>query len=180
MKQKLALCCALIHKPEVLFLDEPTTGVDVVSRSEFWEMLAKLKEQKITIVVSTPYMDEAKLCDRIALMQNGKIMSVDTPQNIINSFPKPLFAAKAKNIYKLLQDLRNDKDIESCDAFGEFIHITLASEEGNEEKLKAIAQKYQHEDLEVKKIEPTIEDSFIRLMREQSDLVESKEIQDGK
>lgn len=180
MKQKLALCCALIHKPEVLFLDEPTTGVDVVSRSEFWEMLAKLKEQKITIVVSTPYMDEAKLCDRIALMQNGKIMSVDTPQNIINSFPKPLFAVKAKNIYKLLQDLRTDKEIESCDAFGEFIHITLASEEGNEEKLKAIAQKYQHEDLEIKKIEPTIEDSFIRLMREQGDLVASKEIQDGK
>ncbi|MBS7254090.1 ABC transporter ATP-binding protein [Flavobacterium branchiicola] len=180
MKQKLALCCALIHKPEVLFLDEPTTGVDVVSRSEFWEMLAKLKEQNITIVVSTPYMDEAKLCDRIALMQNGKIMSVDTPQNIINSFPKPIFAAKAKNIYKLLQDLRTDTAIESCDAFGEFIHVTLVSEEANEEKLKTIAQKYQHEDLEAKKIVPTIEDSFIRLMREQSDLTASKEIQDGK
>lgn len=176
MKQKLALCCALIHKPEILFLDEPTTGVDVVSRSEFWQMLAKLKEQNITIVVSTPYMDEAKLCDRIALMQNGKIMSVDEPKNIISSFPKPLFAAKAKNIYKLLKDFRTDKEIESCDAFGEFIHVTLVSDEKEESKVAAIAQKYQTEDLEIKRIEPTIEDSFIRLMREQK----LKEVSNGK
>lgn len=175
MKQKLALCCALIHKPEVLFLDEPTTGVDVVSRSEFWEMLGKLKQQQITIVVSTPYMDEAKLCDRIALMQNGRIMSVDSPQNIINNFPKPLFAGKAKNIYKLLKNLRADNEVESCDAFGEFIHLTLVSEEANENQVKAIAQKYNPEDLEIKKIEPTIEDSFIRLMREQSKLTEVTE-----
>src|SRR6478609_3618428 len=100
MKQKLALCCALIHKPEVLFLDEPTTGVDAVSRKEFWDMLKRLKEQNISILVSTPYMDEASLCDRIALIQNGSIMSLDTPQNIIKSFPKQLFAAKAKDIYQ--------------------------------------------------------------------------------
>src|SRR6187401_379974 len=94
MKQKLALCCALIHKPEVLFLDEPTTGVDAVSRKEFWEMLKKLKQQQITIMVSTPYMDEASLCDRIALIQNGNIMSLDKPQKIIDSFPVPLYAAR--------------------------------------------------------------------------------------
>ena len=88
MKQKLALCCALIHRPSVLFLDEPTTGVDAVSRKEFWEMLKRLKEQEITILVSTPYMDEATLCDRIALMQNGKIFSINTPQMIINSYPR--------------------------------------------------------------------------------------------
>ncbi|MEN2413106.1 ABC transporter ATP-binding protein [Flavobacterium mesophilum] len=180
MKQKLALCCALIHKPEVLFLDEPTTGVDVVSRSEFWEMLDKLKKQQITIVVSTPYMDEAKLCDRIALIQNGKIMKVDQPQEIINSFPKPLFAAKAKNIYKLLKDLRTDAEIESCDAFGEFIHLTLKSESGNEETIKAIAEKYNPENFEVKKIQPTIEDSFIRLMREQNNSEEFKGASNGK
>src|SRR5215470_20107026 len=90
MKQKLALCCALIHKPRVLFLDEPTTGVDAVSRKEFWEMLKKLKEQHITILVSTPYMDEANLCDRVALIQNGKIFSIDTPENIVDNFSKPL------------------------------------------------------------------------------------------
>ncbi|WDF66516.1 ABC transporter ATP-binding protein [Flavobacterium sp. KACC 22763] len=180
MKQKLALCCALIHKPEILFLDEPTTGVDVVSRSEFWEMLAKLKKQNITIVVSTPYMDEAKLCDRIALIQNGKIMTVDEPKQIINSFPKPLFAVKAKNIYKLLQNLRTEKEIENCDAFGEFLHLTLSSELADVEKVITIAQKYNPEDLEVKKIEPTIEDSFIRLMREQNHLNEPKEMLNGK
>ncbi len=176
MKQKLALCCALIHKPEILFLDEPTTGVDVVSRSEFWDMLAKLKKQNITIVVSTPYMDEAKLCDRIALIQNGNIMTVDTPEQIIKSFPKPLFAVKANHIYKLLQDLRTEKEIENCDAFGEYLHLTLVSEKADVETVKIITEKYNPENLEVKKIEPTIEDSFIRLMREQDNSTESKEM----
>src|SRR6186713_3356556 len=128
MKQKLALCCALIHKPEVLFLDEPTTGVDVVSRKEFWEMLKRLKEQDITILVSTPYMDEASMCDRIALIQKGNIMSVDTPQNIISNFPSQLFAAKAKDLYRLLKDFRSDKAIDSCYAFGEYLHLTLKNE----------------------------------------------------
>src|SRR6187431_1596442 len=107
MKQKLALCCALIHKPEVLFLDEPTTGVDAVSRKEFWDMLKRLKEQGITILVSTPYMDEAYLCDRIALIQNGKILSIDTPEEIVKQYPKTLYAIKAARMSKLLQDLRN-------------------------------------------------------------------------
>ncbi|WP_426276896.1 ABC transporter ATP-binding protein [Chryseobacterium sp. S-02] len=172
MKQKLALCCALIHKPEVLFLDEPTTGVDVVSRKEFWEMLAKLKEQNISIVVSTPYMDEAKLCDRIALIQNGKIMSVDEPEKIVRSFPKPLFAVKAKNIYQLLENLRSDENIESCYAFGEYIHVTLKTEGDDEQRVEELAEKYHPEDFEVKKITPTIEDSFIRLMREQQVKIE--------
>ena len=127
MKQKLALCCALIHKPEVLFLDEPTTGVDAVSRREFWEMLKKLKLQGITILVSTPYMDEAVLCERIALMQNGRIMSVNAPQNIVASYPVPLYAVKAGNIYKLLNDLRNSEEVESCFAFGEYLHVTLSN-----------------------------------------------------
>jgi ABC-2 type transport system ATP-binding protein len=101
MKQKLALCCALIHRPTVLFLDEPTTGVDVVSRKEFWEMLKGLKQQGITILVSTPYMDEATLCERIALIQNGSIMSIDTPDNIIKKFPDTLFAVRADNMSKI-------------------------------------------------------------------------------
>jgi ABC-type multidrug transport system ATPase subunit len=128
MKQKLALCCALIHKPEVLLLDEPTTGVDVVSRKEFWEMLKKLKAQGITIIVSTPYMDEAKLCERIALIQNGRIMSVDTPGNIIRAYPEKLYAAKSDDIYKLLKDFRNHPEVKSCFAFGEYIHISLKNE----------------------------------------------------
>lgn len=180
MKQKLALCCALIHKPVVLFLDEPTTGVDVVSRKEFWDMLGKLKQQNITIVVSTPYMDEAKLCDRIALIQGGKILSIDQPECIVQSFPRPLFATKADNIYKLLQDLRSDADIESCYAFGEYLHLTLVSEEDKEQTVKELAAKYKPEGLEVKKVKPTIEDSFIRLMREQDIDAKFKETANGK
>ena len=164
MKQKLALCCALIHKPTVLFLDEPTTGVDVVSRKEFWEMLDKLKKQGITIVVSTPYMDEATRCDRIALIQHGDIMSIDTPDNIVKSFPKPLFAAKADNIYKLLQELRTASEVESCYPFGEYLHVTMKMGDADIDRIKQIAGRDHNDGLEVKLITPTIEDSFIRLM----------------
>jgi len=172
MKQKLALCCALIHKPEVLLLDEPTTGVDVVSRKEFWEMLKRLREQDITILVSTPYMDEASMCDRIALIQKGNIMSVDTPQNIISNFPSQLFAAKAKDLYRLLKDFRSDKAIDSCYAFGEYLHLTLKNENAGDSALQELAMKYQPQEFEVKRITPTIEDVFIRLMRESNTIAE--------
>ena len=164
MKQKLALSCALIHKPEVLFLDEPTTGVDVVSRREFWQMLKKLKAQGITILVSTPYMDEAMLCERIALIQNGKILGVDVPQNILFSFPKKLYGAKSTTIYKLLQDYRNFNEVESCYPFGEWLHITLKDENADGiSLLKNYAQSKNHDGIDVKIIDPTIEDTFIRL-----------------
>ncbi|HWV69501.1 ABC transporter ATP-binding protein [Chitinophaga sp.] len=164
MKQKLALCCALIHKPEVLFLDEPTTGVDVVSRKEFWEMLKRLKKQGITIVVSTPYMDEAVLCERIALIQNGKIMSVDTPGNIMAAFPVKLYAIKADNIYKLLTALRSMPEIDSSFAFGEYIHITLKDD--NVDALRQQVEQQGHTHVDIKLIHPGIEDSFIRLMNQ--------------
>ncbi|MFT4024919.1 MAG: ABC transporter ATP-binding protein [Flavihumibacter sp.] len=167
MKQKLALCCALIHKPEVLFLDEPTTGVDVVSRNEFWEMLDRLKEQQITIVVSTPYMDEARRCDRIALMQAGRIMSVEAPGRITNDFPKPLFAIRADSLYELLKQLRIDPAVESCYAFGEVLHLTAFNGNSNEFSIRALAEKYNPKNLVVSSITPSIEDSFIRLMNEQ-------------
>ncbi|XZF16276.1 ABC transporter ATP-binding protein [Chitinophagaceae bacterium MMS25-I14] len=165
MKQKLALCCALIHKPEVLLLDEPTTGVDVVSRREFWDMLQQLKQQGITILVSTPYMDEASLCERIALIQKGKIMSVNTPGNIIRSFPAKLYAAKSENIYKLLTDLRKNEMVDSCYAFGEYLHITLKEDNPDgATMLEQYAKEKGHADITVKEMEPGIEDSFIRLM----------------
>lgn len=118
MKQKLALSCALIHKPRVLFLDEPTTGVDPVSRKEFWEMLRKLKEQDITILVSTPYMDEASLCDRIAFIQNGNTMQIDTPENIINRYGEILWAVRSENMHKLLFGLRANEYVKTCFTFG--------------------------------------------------------------
>jgi len=167
MKHKLALCCALIHKPEVLFLDEPTTGVDVVSRKEFWDMLKRLKEQRISILVSTPYMDEASLCDRIALIQKGNIMSLDTPRNIINSFPAPLYAVKAKDIYGLLKDFRSNPAVESCYAFGEQLHLTFKDANDGNKILEQMAAQYQAEDFKAQLITPLIEDSFIRLMQEQ-------------
>jgi len=167
MKQKLALCCALIHKPEVLFLDEPTTGVDVVSRRELWEILRKLKKQAITILVSTPYMDEAVLCERIALMQSGKIMSVDTPANIIAAYPAKVYAAKADNIYKLLNDLRDNAQVESSYPFGEYLHVTLKQDSPESiSQLRTFAAQREHTGIEIKVIAPTIEDSFIRLMNE--------------
>jgi len=121
MKQKLALCCALIHKPKVLFLDEPTTGVDPVSRKEFWIMLKRLQKKGITILVSTPYMDEASLCDRIALIQKGKILKIDSPENIINNYEKIIYDVQAKNTHGLIHDLKNYLSQYSVYAFGEYI-----------------------------------------------------------
>lgn len=165
MKQKLALCCALIHKPEILFLDEPTTGVDVVSRKEFWEMLSRLKEQGITILVSTPYMDEATLCERIALIQNGKILSVETPDEIIKQYPDPLYAIKSNDMGKLLLDLRKNPIIKTCNAFGEYHHISFneMNEDQTDDLLKSLEEEGQ-KGVEIKKIQPNIEDCFIQLM----------------
>jgi ABC-type multidrug transport system ATPase subunit len=165
MKQKLALCCALIHKPSVLFLDEPTTGVDPVSRKEFWEMLKQLKEQQITILVSTPYMDEASLCDRIALIQSGKILSVDTPSNIVQQYPDKLYAIKAKNMHGLLKMLSKDEKVLSCYAFGEYLHVSFKDQNINETELISHLKQQGIEDIEIKPTAATIEDSFIRLLK---------------
>jgi ABC-type multidrug transport system ATPase subunit len=164
MKQKLALCCALIHKPTVLFLDEPTTGVDVVSRKEFWEMLKKLKSEGITILVSTPYMDEANLCDRIALIQKGAILSVDTPAGIIRSFPGKLYALHSANTHRVLRDARSYPGTISCFAFGDSLHVTL-QEPGPEGLLKDLRGK-DHPDVTMEVITPGIEDCFIHLLKE--------------
>src|SRR5678810_505578 len=125
MKQKLALSCALIHRPSILFLDEPTTGVDAVSRKEFWEMLKGLKRQGITILVSTPYMDEAGLCDRVALIQNGKILSINTPQGIVDDFSKPLWAVKSSRMLSLLNELLQKDFVENVYPFGEYHHVVM-------------------------------------------------------
>lgn len=167
MKQKLALCCTLIHKPTVLFLDEPTTGVDPVSRKEFWEMLKNLQKQGITIMVSTPYMDEANQCDRIAFIQTGKILSVDTPQNIIKNFKKKLFAVKGRNMYKILLKLRDFSEVETSYAFGDYHHITLKNNDGKETDIKDyLNAQLPNEEVKVKVIQPTIEDSFMDYLNE--------------
>ena len=163
MKQKLALSCALIHRPSVLFLDEPTTGVDAVSRKEFWEMLKRLKEQEITILVSTPYMDEASLCDRVALMQSGHILSINTPRKIIKEFKKPIVAARASNMLHLLNDLRAFDDTEDAYPFGEYHHAVMKND-FSEEALRTYLSSHNKE-LELKRAEPDIEDCFMELMK---------------
>jgi ABC-type multidrug transport system ATPase subunit len=166
MKQKLALCSALIHKPIVLFLDEPTTGVDPVSRKEFWEMLKRLKSQGITILVSTPYMDEAGLCDRIALMQNGKILTLDTPQNISDSYPEKLLAVKATKMSTLLKSLSNFQGALNSYAFGEYAHVVLQNDETDiENRMKKYLEHNGLMNVEIKPIKATIEDSFIKLLK---------------
>jgi drug efflux transport system ATP-binding protein len=166
MKQKLALCCALIHKPTVLFLDEPTTGVDPVSRKEFWEMLKRLKAQNITILVSTAYMDEATLCDRIALIHSGKILTVDTPANISAAYPDKLLAVKANKMSALLKSLSEFPKISSSYAFGEYAHVSVKNNEENiDNELKNYLQKAGIENIEIKPIKATVEDYFIKLLK---------------
>ena len=166
MKQKLALSCALIHKPKVLFLDEPTTGVDPVSRKEFWEMLLKLKSQGITIIVSTPYMDEARLCDRIALMQNGNFLRIDSPENIIASYPQKLWSVTADNMHGLLNDLRSCPYLKSSFSFGASYHVTMV-----ESATAAMLDEYLinkgYGNIDITEIKPTVEDCFMLMLKEE-------------
>jgi len=165
MKQKLALSCALIHKPKVLLLDEPTTGVDPVSRKEFWEMLKRLQQKNITILVSTPYMDEAALCDRIALITDGKILQIDTPESIISYFPKKIYKVKTSDTYQLIQDLRVYPLTHSAYPFGEYLHFTSNTSDFKEEDLVSFLTGKNHIDIEIFKTEPTIEDTFMELSK---------------
>lgn len=163
MKQKLALSCALIHKPKVLFLDEPTTGVDPVSRKEFWDMLKRLNDKGITTLVSTPYMDEASLCDRIALIQDGKILKIDSPTNIISQHDKQIFNVEASNMYKLIQDLKDFPENESVFAFGEFVHYTHSRKNFSPDELKSFLLDRGHEKINIEPTSPGIEDVFMDL-----------------
>lgn len=164
MKQKLALSCALVHRPEVLFLDEPTTGVDAVSRREFWQMLGRLREQGITILVSTPYMDEAVLCDRIAFMQEGRILGINTPAGITGLFQKSLFAIRASETFRLISTLRASPNAHSVYAFGRAVHYTDKRLSVRTDELKSELQRAGFSGIEVLKIEPGIEDTFMALM----------------
>lgn len=164
MKQKLALCCALIHKPVVLFLDEPTTGVDAVSRKEFWDMLKNLKQQGITILVSTPYMDEASQCDNVALMQNGKIMTTGTPQEIADSFSQTILAIQSQNMYKLLKDLMASGEVDDAYSYGEYHHAIMKKNYSNE-SLRHYLESKGNGNIEMHTVTPSIEDSFMQLMR---------------
>ena len=163
MKQKLALCCALIHAPDLIVLDEPTTGVDAVSRVEFWEMLKSLQSEGITILVSTPYMDEAILCDRVALIQKGRILDVDNPSNIITGFGKKMYAVRSRDKYKLIQDLRSNPSIDSVNPFGDSVHITFTGDRFDG-TIESKLEKEGHLELRITQIEPGIEDVFLELM----------------
>lgn len=166
MKQKLALSCALIHAPHVLFLDEPTTGVDPVSRKEFWEMLQKLKKNfKLSIVVSTPYMDEAIQCDRIALIQNGSFLTIDTPQGIIENYSETLWAVCSDRMHSLLTDLRKIKGVKTAFTFGEEHHATVEPETITIDTLRKELQALGHQDIRIEKVTPSIEDCFMNLQK---------------
>jgi ABC-2 type transport system ATP-binding protein len=169
MKQKLALSCALIHEPVVLFLDEPTTGVDPVSRKELWEVLKGLKEEGVTIVISTPYMDEASLCDRVSLMQKGTFMQIDSPENVIASFKKTLWSVRSRDMYRLLRDLRQNSQIESSYSFGDAHHVIPVFDRKKslapyrEEELREFLLKRDHTNIEILPIRAGIEDCFMQL-----------------
>ncbi len=165
MKQKLALSCALIHKPKLLILDEPTTGVDAVSRKEFWAMLQKLKAANITIIVSTPYMDEASLCDRIALMQNGEILTIETPEGIRKNYKKQLLGIKSSKFHKLITDLKAYPQMNSVFPFGEYLHYTDKSDTTDIDALNKYLGQQGHTDIVIEVIKPDIEDCFMSLMR---------------
>ncbi len=168
MKQKLALCCALIHAPEVLFLDEPTTGVDAVSRREFWEMLGRLRERGLTMLVSTPYMDEAGRCDRVALIQEGRILGIDAPGRLAASFSRPLFSVKSAEKLSLLRLLREQKWCVSCWPFGESAHLATTENGPKAAEITAFLSKNGQKEVSVEAIAAGIEDVFMDLMNQKN------------
>lgn len=168
MKQKLALSCALIHRPALLVLDEPTTGVDAVSRREFWEMLSRLKGGELTTIVSTPYMDEAEKCDRIALIQDGRLMQVDTPQSIRNTYEHILYEISGGDVYKLVKEISQWDEIVDAYAYGQFVHGVSASRL-NEQNILSKLNRKDVQELRVRRIAPSIEDCFIQLMKKKEE-----------
>ncbi|WP_296122886.1 ABC transporter ATP-binding protein [uncultured Bacteroides sp.] len=164
MKQKLALCCALIHRPAILFLDEPTTGVDAVSRSEFWQMLAELKDKGITIFVSTPYMDEAQACDRVALIDKGRILAIDTPTRLSAGSDKNLYEVSAREMWSLMLALRKLPQVADCYTFGEAHHVVTKEGFDPSATAEALERSGLH-DVSISPAEGNIEDLFIKLMR---------------
>lgn len=167
MKQKLALCCALVHAPDLLVLDEPTTGVDAVSRVEFWDLLSRLRDEGLTILVSTPYMDEAARCDRVALLQEGRLLRVDTPTALTASYPLPLLAIRGGDRLPLLHALREYAHASSAWPFGEDIHYTDARPDRDPlslvDELRSWLAERGHRDLAVRPVVATVEDVFMQL-----------------
>lgn len=164
MKQKLALCCALVHKPQLLLLDEPTTGVDAVSRTDFWNILRRIASTGVTIVVSTPYMDEASLCDRIALIKGGVIIDGGTPEEIIAKYPHKLISVSGKPMHKLLKYLKKRDDTLSCFSFGDTHHLVLKQDKDPEELATEIRSQ-GFTDVKAGIIKPGIEDCFMELAK---------------
>lgn len=162
MKQKLALSCALIHRPEILFLDEPTTGVDAVSRSEFWEMLDGLKQRGMTILVSTPYMDEAARCDRIALCNEGRLLGIDTPEALVRRFEGRLYAIRADTMFALLGAARRIQGVEACYPFGETHHLVAGADFDMQHLIRELGPM---PGLHIEPTAATIEDVFIQWMK---------------
>jgi ABC-type multidrug transport system ATPase subunit len=167
MKQKLALSCALIHKPVILFLDEPTTGVDAVSRKEFWEMLKNLQHKGITILVSTPYMDEAGLCDHVALIQKGEMLGIDSPENIIKHFDSQLYSVRTDDMYHLPGDLMEIKGSVSAFRFGDVVHFAT-KEKVDTSEINLLLEAKGYQGIRVQEIVPNIEDCFMALMKNEN------------
>lgn len=165
MKQKLALSCALIHRPEILLLDEPTTGVDAVSRSEFWDMLAALRQKGITILVSTSYMDEATRCGRIAMIEHGHILDIGTPEQLVAGIGENLYNASADNMFALLGQLREMPQVFDCYTFGATLHVVVDDGFSPGNAIRELSAKGLN-DVKIYPATGDIEDLFIKLMRD--------------
>jgi len=164
MKQKLALSCALIHRPQLLVLDEPTTGVDAVSRKEFWDMLKKIQKDGISILVSTPYMDEARMCDKVAFMDNAKVLALNTPEELIKGYSGELISVSAEDLHRLVMDLRNFPDVLTALLFGHTVHFTTRAGSINTEEVRRFLEEKDHKNIIIDQIEPGIEDRFLELI----------------
>ena len=167
MKQKLALCCTLIHEPEILFLDEPTTGVDPVSRREFWKILYSLNENGMTILVSTPYMDEAELCNTIGFMHQGKLIATDSPQNLKNQLTEDLLEVKAEPLREISKFVKSAAGVKEVIVFGDRLHLIVSDIELAKTAVTEIINQKKYQLISLKVISPALEDIFVGLVKKQ-------------
>lgn len=165
MKQKLALACTLIYRPKVIFLDEPTTGVDPVSRREFWIILSNLLHEDITIIISTPYMDEAERFNKIAMLDNGKILAFDTPNNIKAMMDQVILEIVCTPVRKAYQILKENTGYE-IQIFGDRLNVAVDNIESNEKDIRKILEENSVTITDLRKISPSLENVFIHLIKE--------------
>jgi ABC-2 type transport system ATP-binding protein len=179
MRQKLALCVALIHRPEVLFLDEPTIGVDPVSRREFWLLIHQLLQQGLTLLVSTPYLDEAERCHRVGLMDHGRLIACENPSRLRGMLPGSLLELRGPAPQAAAPLVRDLPEVKDTQVFGDTLHLVVADADRDLPRLQAVLEEQGFAGIQLRRILPSLEDVFVTLLRDKEGKISNRQLTTG-